>query len=140
VEGPAAGSLTPDQWGRLLAESPLALQLFSTRSAYQPAAEAFGLCRVRGTRLQLALALYQLQEGRAAPSLADLVPRYLPAVPVDPHSGQPFQYRISNGERITWFSRNGEGLRHEDLRAGQPVVRTVGRDGDDYFLVPAWAQ
>jgi len=49
---------------------------------------------VRGGLLITALARYQAEQGKAAKKLDDLVPRYLPALPIDPYSGKPFQYRV----------------------------------------------
>jgi hypothetical protein len=49
---------------------------------------------------QAALALYAIERGRPATALDDLVPDYLPAVPVDPYSSKPLRYRVSKGETI----------------------------------------
>jgi hypothetical protein len=49
---------------------------------------------------QAALKLFEAEQQRAAKSLDELVPHYLPAVPVDPCDGKPLRYRISDGERI----------------------------------------
>lgn len=54
----------------------------------------------RAVRLQVAVRLYQLERGEAPTSLERLVPDYLPAVPLDPYSGQPFRYRLSTTESI----------------------------------------
>jgi hypothetical protein len=65
-----------------------------------------------------AIRLFQLDRGRAPASLAELVPDYLPAVPIDPFSGQPLVYRV---------------------KAGKPVVYSVGPDEVDdggLFLDP----
>jgi hypothetical protein len=55
----------------------------------------------RFAMLQVALRLYQLDHGGAAPDLSALVPAYLPAVPRDPYTGAPFGYRVSAGEQLT---------------------------------------
>ena len=48
-------------------------------------------------RQAVALSLYQTEEGRPAPKLQDLVPKYLPrGLPTDPYSGQEYRYRISD--------------------------------------------
>jgi hypothetical protein len=97
-----------------------------------PLVQAAGLCRVRGTRLQLTLALYEAREGKPAAGLDDLVPRYLPALPRDPFSpdGQGFSYRLSEGEDIEWGPQFGdEPVRH--VAAGQGVVWSVGVDLTD---------
>ena len=44
--------------------------------------------------------LYQVDQGKVAPSLAVLVPGYLDALPKDPYSGKDFRYRVSEGETI----------------------------------------
>ncbi len=48
-------------------------------------------CR-RGTLLQIALAFYRLDHKEYPQRLADLVPKYLEQMPLDPYSQQPFQY------------------------------------------------
>ena len=57
--------------------------------------ESNGLHWLRITQLQIALALYEVEQGRPAAKLDDLVPRYLPALPIDPYSGQSFNYRVA---------------------------------------------
>jgi hypothetical protein len=96
-------------------------------------AEARGLCDLRGTRLQVALALYQAEKGKPAPALDALVPEYLPAVPVDPYSGLPFHYRVSKGEEIeTGFADPvGEVPAFRKVAPGQGIVWSVGPDGAD---------
>src|SRR5438132_553309 len=76
--------------------------------------------RTDACRLALALGLYQHQEGKTAARLEDLVPKYLPEVPVDPYSGEAFCYRVSQGvrfgivggerEAIVGLVRVGQGL------------------------------
>jgi hypothetical protein len=41
----------------------------------------------------LGVRLFQSDEGRWPDSLEDLVPNYLPAIPIDPYSNQPLKYR-----------------------------------------------
>jgi hypothetical protein len=48
-------------------------------------------CR-RALQTRIALAMYRLDEKKYPPRLADLVPKYLTQLPMDPYSGQPFQY------------------------------------------------
>jgi hypothetical protein len=124
-------ALLPDAWKQLLTESPLLLQLVPPAQPARPALEALSLCRVRGIRLKLALALYQVQEGRPAPSLGDLVPRYLMVLPVDPFSGESFRYRISAGETIQWYRTEGEPPETREAAPGEGVVWSVGPDGVD---------
>lgn len=50
--------------------------------------------------LKVALRLYDAEGGEPAESLGELVPDYLTEVPIDPDTGQPFQYAVSVGEPI----------------------------------------
>jgi hypothetical protein len=94
--------------------------------------EPAALSRVRAARLQVALALYQAENGKPAARLEDLVPRYLDRPLVDPYSGQPFHYRVSAGERIENWSEEPAGVwRPRDVPAGQGVLWSVGPDGKD---------
>jgi hypothetical protein len=62
------------------------------------------LTQLRGTEIVLALVLYQELHGQMPEKLQALVPEILPTLPIDPYSLQPFGYRISKGEKITWNS------------------------------------
>ncbi len=79
--------------------------------------------RVDAARLAMALALYERSERKPAAKLDDLVPRYLPSLPIDPYSGEPFHYRISAGERI-----EGAGV----AQPGQGVLWSTGPDRTDH--------
>lgn len=46
----------------------------------------------RGIRLLIALKLYKMKHGGLPPSLDDLVPEFIEAVPEDPFDGKPFRY------------------------------------------------
>ena len=58
----------------------------------------------RAGLLKLALRLYQADNGKPAETLDELVPKYLPSIPLDPfdYYGKPFRYRLSRGEEIDW--------------------------------------
>jgi hypothetical protein len=89
-------------------------------------------CRLRGRRLTVVLALYRAEQGKPATSLADLVPRYLPELPADPYSGEPFRYRVSAGELVRWRPAVREGEQEfRDVHPGQGVVWSVGPDQAD---------
>jgi hypothetical protein len=120
-----------ERLGGLLRSSWLASSLPVTAPAQRGA--QLGLCRVRATRLLVALAIYQRQHGQAAPSLADLVPGVLPELPDDPYTGQPFRYRVSQGERLTWHSQLAGGGEEfvRDVPEGQGIVWSAGPDGRD---------
>jgi hypothetical protein len=91
---------------------------------------------VRVAALQVALRLYQAEVGRPAEQLTDLVPKYLPAVPLDPYDGQPFRYRLSRGEDIAWPPKETLGppkptYDDREVPAGQGILWSVGMDGCD---------
>jgi hypothetical protein len=98
-EGPDA-SLTAADVARLLDSSWLSDERLFSPVVELRAAATQSRWQVDAARLQVALALYQLREKKPASRLKDLVPNYLPQLPVDPYSGQPFRYRISKGEEI----------------------------------------
>jgi hypothetical protein len=56
----------------------------------------------------LAVRLYQDEQGRWPIELKELVPRYLPALPIDPFSGEPVRYR-SMGEEFLVYSVGYDG-------------------------------
>lgn len=92
-----------------------------------PADEAREL-RVAAERTLLrvipALAAYQADQGRPPASLEDLVPAYLPSVPLDPYTGKPLHYRI-RGDICTVYSVGPNG--QDD---GGMDGREEGDDGD----------
>ena len=54
----------------------------------------------RASLLLLALRLYRSETGALPATLDALVPKYLPAIPLDPYDGQTMRYRLSKGETI----------------------------------------
>jgi hypothetical protein len=99
-----------------------------------PLMQAFSLCRVRGLRLVLALALYRLDKGQVAGRLDDLVVggrlRELPCDPFSP-TGQPFGYRVSGGEDLLGDNAALRGEHRRRVAAGQGIVWSVGPDLTD---------
>jgi hypothetical protein len=90
------------------------------------------LAALEAARLRVALRLYQAEQGHPAKTLDALVPKYLPAVPADPFDGNPFRYRLSEGEEIGWT--RGNAPEEERMRAvpkGQGILWSVGEDGHD---------
>jgi hypothetical protein len=125
---PAEGSgvsLTRERLRRLLDGAGVLNEVFPWDWSIIRARDTQVLCQVRAERLKTALALYQVEQGKPAARLADLVPRFLAALPADPFSGQSFLYRVSRGERIT--------DRHliKEVASGQGVLWSVGPDGND---------
>jgi ABC-type transport system involved in multi-copper enzyme maturation permease subunit len=114
---------------RLLGSSWLADSLPATAPLQRGA--MLGTCRVRGTRLQIALALYQRQHGKPAPLLEALMPAILEEVPEDPFVKQPFRYRVSKGESIAWPRDLPRAEFVRKVAAGQGVVWSAGPDGSD---------
>jgi hypothetical protein len=73
---------------RLLSETMSTWAFTSYRSLAQfRRAQAEALNRVRAARLELAVALFQAEEGRPPKEENDLVPHYLPSVPTNPLTG-----------------------------------------------------
>src|SRR5262245_27471098 len=58
---------------------------------------------VRLLQADLALRLYQTDHGALPERLGDLVPKYLPTVPLDPYSQQPLIYKV-NGDSFLLYS------------------------------------
>jgi len=119
VDAPRLGRLLDASWltDDGLFVSPLVLHGAGTRSR----------SRMDASRLLLALALYQAKEGKTAANLDDLVPNYLPEVPVDPYSGVAFGYRLSAGERVSIAG----GAAHHAVERGQAIVWSSGADARD---------
>jgi hypothetical protein len=124
---PEPGGVGRDRLERLVRSSWLAGSIPSTVEVQRAA--QLSQCRVRAARLQLALALYRAEHGKAAASLDDLGP----GLPEDPFARQPFHYRVSAGERIAWQRRlPGGGMEFvRDVPAGWGVLWSVGPDGND---------
>jgi hypothetical protein len=90
------------------------------------------VCRLRALELQVALALFQLEKGRPARTLDELVPSYLSELPLDPFTGRPFGYRVSIGERLHTLSTQGRVIGEtRDVAPGQGVVWSAGPDAVD---------
>jgi hypothetical protein len=63
-----------------------------------------------GVLLGIALTLYHRKEGRYPATLAELSPRYLPVLPVDPMTGEALRYRVTENGPIVY----GVGTNHKD--------------------------
>ena len=62
-----------------------------------------------------ALERHRLATGQPPASLADLVPAFLPAIPVDPLTDAPLGYRIENGRWTLWSGAEPEEGAVDDL-------------------------
>ena len=56
--------------------------------------EAGGLARLRLAQCAVAVERFRLSEGRLPAELKEVVPRFLPLVPVDPFNDTPMRYRL----------------------------------------------
>ena len=70
------------------------------------------LAKVRLARTAVAIERYRQAEGKPPAYLVDLVPQYLPAVPVDPFNGKPVRCIVGDKE-CTLFSVCWAELSHE---------------------------
>jgi ABC-type transport system involved in multi-copper enzyme maturation permease subunit len=92
--------------------------------------------RVTGTELRcltqrrfaiilLALRLFEIERARPAKALDELVPTYLASIPTDPFSGQPFHYRVSNGEVLSSGPLDGNDPSTRDIVVGAIAASTL---------------
>ncbi len=134
TQGPGA-ALDAERLARLLEDSWLA-----DRRLYCPvvplrSAGNRARWRVDAARLAVALGLYQTRECKAAATLNDLVPKYLPELPVDPYSGKSFHYRISEGEKLDIPGeepfQGDAGPGRGRVAAGQAILWSTGPDAND---------
>ena len=89
---------------------------------------------VNATQVIIALARYQADHGKPPAALKELVPDYLAELPLDPHTGEPFDYAISTGGVIDM------GV-HEPLSlpGGQAFI-SGGEQPSTVFPVPLWGK
>jgi hypothetical protein len=110
--------------------------LESTRTFLARPGERFD---ARVMELKLALRWYQADNGKPAETLDELVPKYLPSVPLDPFDDKPFRYQLSRGEEIALppgakTIGAGGAAPTQKVPAGQGVLWGEGKDR--VFLVP----
>lgn len=87
-------SATPQQRGEQMGTTVLALFGPVPASVFEAAARANTIGQL--SRLGIAVAACQKQQGDFPDSLEGLVPAYLAELPNDPYTGKPFVYRIDN--------------------------------------------
>lgn len=83
-----------------------------------------------GLRQQLALLAYKADHGKYPEFMSDLVPDYLPFVPIDPYSGHPFEYRPHGLSLELRFSN----YQYESIPAHTPLLWSVGANGQQLDL------
>jgi len=69
----------------------VAINTYDYDSLFDRVTDTHALQRV--TMTALALRLYRKENGRYPENLQQLVPKYLPSVPIDPYDGKPLRYR-----------------------------------------------
>jgi hypothetical protein len=75
--------------------------------------------------VQLSLRAYYLDNRHYPSTLSDLIPQYIPSIPLDPFSSnQPLKYRLS-GKTYTLYSIGPDAI--DD--GGRPMINTVSRPG-----------
>ena len=97
-----------------------------------------GLAIRRMAATALAIRLYQLEHGRRPAKLADLVPKYLPAVPLDPFAaaGRPIGY-LPKAPRPLLYSINADGKDQGGKYAALPEEAPDWKDYDLPFFLNA---
>jgi len=148
IHGPAA-DWTDEKWNRIGRQSALVWDLIPVTTYHMRRGKATSQRDLSATILLTALALYQAENSRPAARLEDISPRYLKAIPDDPVTGKPFQYRISAGEEIEGFPLpSGQSLTRQQLAKGQGVLWSEAPDAPFdpalaaqricYYAVPVW--
>jgi hypothetical protein len=112
--------------------SPAAATSYLTRYEYEARSRVHELyaalcdietCR-RAAQLQLALAMYRLDQDEYPAWLSELVPEYLKAMPLDPYLGQPFQYE-PDGLDLPLLMSSSQPT-SEGLAPSTPLLWSVG--------------
>jgi len=98
----------PTRRGRIMADSDARVEALGPRHGLlrytmpaisRVATNSFKIqAQMRGLGILLDMAAYRLGEGEWPESLEVLVPDYLDAIPVDPRTGDPFEYEYEEGE------------------------------------------
>jgi hypothetical protein len=110
----------PYEW---LRTSPfLRMELLMSRNSSWLASVANTEVAAWGLRQQLAVLAYKADHRKYPEFLTDLVPEYLPFVPIDPYSGRQFEYR-PHGLSLDLRFRNDP---HEWIPANSPLLWSVG--------------
>jgi hypothetical protein len=76
----------------------------------------------------IAIERYRLRHNRLPAQLAELVPEFLPAVPLDPFDGKPLRYVVRENEYLI-YNVGVDGL--DNLGSGDESGKP-----DDAFIVP----
>ncbi|QDU22975.1 ABC transporter permease [Urbifossiella limnaea] len=128
-----------DDYRRLTLGRPGAAMLTARTGALIDLGAADRALRVarRGLAAALACRLYHHDRGTFPPDLSALVPAYLPEVPPDPYApaGTALRYRVPTADELlqdVTGTPPGRGAPPPvQVKAGQPVIWSVGPDGAD---------
>ena len=119
-----ASAFKPDVWG----EEPLPQRSVVLRMV----TPAMGKCiasrtqcemDIAGTRLQIAIELFNARNHRYPSTLDELVPSILPAIPADPYPAERFVYRLITPDQ--------DSIRRADGSARPYLLYSCGADGID---------
>ena len=113
-----------DRWRFLFSNTPSAFHGSHILRAFQAETEA------RLALTAIALHRHQIATGAYPPLLADLVPRFLPRVPVDPMDGNPLKYRHEAADRFLLYSVGTNGKDDDASNSTGNKTRTIW-DGED---------
>jgi hypothetical protein len=106
------------RWG-LLSVTLLVMFACAPRERAAPPVDREAALRATLPRIRAALAAYQKDHGRGPATLQELVPKYLPRVPVDPVTGKA-DWRLVQDERVT-----NDDFAHDAKPAEQPQIIDV---------------
>jgi hypothetical protein len=92
--------------------------------------EASELSQIRSTQAALAVEHFRLAHGQLPENLDELVPQFLPTVPIDPFDGRPLRYhRLTKGYVIYSVGRDG----HDNNGRERPAS-TKSSDKTEYDI------
>jgi hypothetical protein len=130
ADGPGS-RLSARQWGQLMVQCWI-LDYYGVAGLQVPIAR--NQRSLHAAQLLIALVLYQADHGKPPARLDALVPAYLAELPIDPVRGQPFGYRISEGEVIEL----DDPARHRIVLAPGQALLWYEEWRPLYFPVPVW--
>ena len=93
----------------------------SIKSVFQAAAR--GTARIRLADIALAAQRYRLANGRLPQSIEDLVPTFLPSIPLDPFDGKPLHFVPTDDGFVVYSvgsDRTDDGGRLEEFQSQRP--------------------
>jgi hypothetical protein len=119
AEGPGS-DISAAQWGEFIqqaGQNTLWWEMDWPRSISMQS-----LVNVRASEIVLALWAYQADHGSPPKTLGELVPAFMPALPPDPLTGEPFNYRVATRTETAEAQNAFLPSRSFVLKSGQAVV------------------